>query len=131
MSTKKQSKFVAAVVKGLEKTEKDVAIEKAERFVEDATIDCETEISIIKTSKLPKLEGELKRAKINLQRAEDTFETVRFSIASNLESYVMNREHALDKIDEAKEVIKNIESQLADENAQLIVYTEILADLKA
>jgi len=127
----KTSKFVQAVVKGLNKTEKDVAIEKAQRFVEDAIIDCETEISLIKTSKLPKLEGELKRAKIKLTRAEENFETVRFSVASNLDAYIETRENALDSIDSCKLEIKTIGDAIADENTQLASYEAILADLNA
>jgi len=130
MSTK-TSKFVNLVVKGLNKTEKDVAIEKAQRFVEDAIIDCETEISLIKTSKLPKLEGELKRAKAKLVRAEENFETARFSVAINLDAYIQVRENALDSIDSCKQEIKSIEDAIAEENAQLKSYEEILADLNA
>ena len=131
MSTsKKVSKFVAANLKKLNKTEKEVQQEKIERFVEDAIIEAETQIAIIKTSTLPRLENELKRLEINLKREKDNFEDVRFSVANSFAEYVSKRERVLDEIDGINASIFYKKAGIGDARAELATLELILEDLK-
>lgn len=131
MSTsKKVSKFVAANLKKLNKTEKEVQQEKIERFVEDATIEAETQIAIIKTSTLPRLENELKRLEINWKREKDNFEDVRFSVANSFAEYVSKRERVLDEIDGINALISHKKEDIENAKAELATLELILEDLK-
>ena len=131
MSTsKKVSKFVAANLKKLNKTEKEVQQEKIERFVEDAIIEAETQIAIIKTSTLPILENELKRLEINLKREKDNFEEARFSVANSFTEYVSKRERVLDEIDGINALISHKKEDSENAKAELATLESILEDLK-
>lgn len=131
MSTsKKVSKFVAANLKKLNKTEKEVQQEKIERFVEDAIIEAETQIAIIKTSTLPRLENELKRLEINWKREKDNFEEARFSVANSFAEYVSKRERVLDEIDAVNTLISYKKEDIENAKAELATLESILEDLK-
>ena len=96
------NKFVAAVLKDLNKTEKDKKIESVEDFVAKAQIECETQIGLLTTSELPKLRLEEKKINNELNTAKKAFETARFSVARDFAEYVANRENAQDNIDDAE-----------------------------
>ena len=127
----KTLKFVTTVLKSMNKTEKDVQTEKVTAFVEDSTIECQQQISTLETSVLPGLRLKLKREQNNLDKANKNYETVKYSVAHSFSAYVSNREDALDRIDSVKNTIKQIETEIANEEAQLAMFSTILADLTA
>lgn len=123
--------FVAKVLASLNKTDAEKQQESVTEFMEDSIIDLNAQISNITTSDIPKLQSQLNRAQNNLAKAKKNFDAVRFSIATNLEVYIANREHALDQIDSANNVIANINEQIADKNAELESFQSILADFNS
>ena len=130
MSTKK-SKFVETVLKSLNKTEKESQLENITEFLENSQIECKQQIATLETSTIPSLNLKLQREQRNLEKAEKEYETARFSMASNFNSYVTNRELALDRIDTAKKVLASIQQELDAETKQLEGFKAILADLTA
>lgn len=129
MSKQVQNKFVAAVLKELNKSEQEKQLEAVQEFVESSVIECETQIALLKTAELPKAQQQLKKAQNQLAQAEKAFEKSRFSMATNFESYVANRESALDRIDEAKNAIAEAEQAIQNVQKRIAIFEEILADL--
>lgn len=127
---KKMSKFVAENLKKFNKTEAEQQQEKIERFVEDSIIEAETQIAIVKTSRIPHLQNELKRLEINLKRAHQNYEESRFATASSFSSYVEKRENALDLIESAESTIQVKKQQIQEAENELRSLESILGDLK-
>jgi hypothetical protein len=134
MSTKTtkqtENKFVTKVLANLNKTEKELQKENIERFVEDSIVEAETAIAMVKTSKIPGYQNELKRLEVQLQRAKDNFEIVRFSTNTSFASYVAQRESALDNIEEVENKIQSKLNDINDAEAELKTLESILADFK-
>lgn len=131
VTTTKGNKFVTTVLANLNKSEQQVQKEGVETFVEDATIECKTQIATLETSVLPKAKLDLQRAENSLDKAKKSFETVRFSTATNFEKYVQNRENAEDKIDAAQSVVNSVKEEITEAERQLAKYQDVLADLTA
>lgn len=133
MSTKTtktvQNKFVAAVLKELNKSEQDKQLESVQEFVENSVIECETQIALLKTAELPKAQQQLKKAQNQLVQAEKAFEKARFSMSSSFDSYVENREFALDRVDDAKQAVAEAEQVIKNVQTRIATFEEILADL--
>ncbi len=130
-TTTKGSKFVTTVLANLNKSEQQVQKESVETFVEDATIECKTQIATLETFVLPKAKLDLQRAENSLDKAKKAFEVVRFSTATDFEKYVENREKAEDKIDAAQSVVNSVKEEIAEAERQLVKYQDVLADLTA
>ena len=128
--SKPKSKFVSENLKKLNKSEKEVQEESIVRFVEDAIIEGETQISYIRTNRIPTLQHEVKRIEVSLERANKDYEEARFSTASNFTEYVSKREEALDRIDEIKHQLSSKKAEIAQAEAELSTLEAILEDLK-
>lgn len=128
-----QRKFVKVALETANKTEKDLLIESAIEFVENATIDIQSEITNIETSVLPKLKLELKRAENVLSKREKEFEVIRFSIPANktAQGLLDARYSKQVEIRRAKDNIQEIESRISEAEAQLNELKSVLEDLLA
>lgn len=132
MSTKKVTtgnKFVDANLAELNKTDQDKQIEMLQDFVETATIDCEVQLSLLKTGELPKAQQALKKANNELTKAQKAFAKAKTTPASNFDTYVANREAAADVVEEAQEEVANAEQSIVSIEKQIALYEEILTDL--
>jgi hypothetical protein len=130
-TTTKGTKFVTTVLANLNKTEKELQKESVESFVEDATIECNTQISHLETAVLPKAKLDLTRAENKLTKAKKAYDVVRFSTATNFEQYVQNREKAEDEIESAQNSVNSVKEEITEAERQLAKYQEVLADLTA
>jgi len=93
MKNEKVSKFVLQGVKDLEKTEKEIFIEKTEKFLTFARIEANKNINNIQSAISAKLALiSYKEQEIELQEAE--IEKVRFTKASNYVKYCRNLEES-------------------------------------
>lgn len=131
MAKVKETSFVKKVLAGLNKTEAQKQEEAVVAFVEDAIIDCQTQIAHLTTSLIPTKELEIVRLKKDLEKAEKNFEIARFSIASSFNGYITNRNDAQYIISEVKSRIASKESQLNQLNSELKAFEEVLADLQS
>jgi hypothetical protein len=82
MSNNKMS-FVSSVLATVGKTDKEVLKETITDRVEDFSLECESQISIIKTSTIPGLNTELKRAKRELTKSTKIVETTKLDLINN------------------------------------------------
>jgi hypothetical protein len=92
--------FVNRVLSSLNKTDAQKQQESVERFLENAVIDCQEQISL-READIQRKEVSIRRAQQNLANAEKDLENARFSIPAdgNFSSYV-------DGINKAKEVLE-------------------------
>ena len=123
------NKFITIVLGNLNKTEQDIQKEKVEIFVEDSIIECQQQIATLETSEIPHLKLKLQREEKNLEKAKKNYDNARFSIASNFDNYVINRNKAQIAIEEAESVLDAIKSNIHDREQELEGYKEILKDL--
>ena len=138
MSTKKATtpktvttvtnKFVKAVLAELNKTEQQKQQESVEEFVESAVIDCTTQIALQETSELPRAEMQVRKAERDLETAKKALVKARFSTSSNFDSYLSNREYALDQVEEAEMFLKSAKQAVSDVKAQIATLKDVLAD---
>ena len=126
----KTNNFVEKSLATLNKTEKELQRENIERFVEDATIEAETAIALVKTSKIPGYQNELKRLENELKRAKENFEKSRFSTNSSFAGYVAQRESNLDAIDTVEERIAAKKQDITNAESELKTLEAILADFQ-
>ena len=128
-----QGKFVQAVLVAAGKTPADLLIEQAIEFVENATIDIQSEITNVETSVLPKLKLDLKRAENTLAKKEKEFEIIRFSIPANktAQGLLDARFNKQLEINNAKESINEIKHRVEHAEIQLKELQAVLADLQA
>lgn len=133
MSTVKTNKLVSNVIKEANKSEKDLLQEKATAFVENAIIEAELQIAMNKTGTLPQKELELKRANIDLKKAEANLLSMRFSmpVNSSFVSYTENIYKAKEQISNCKLVVETIKESITDIKATITSFESILADLQA
>lgn len=127
--TTKLSNFTSRVLKDLNKTEKQIQEESVENFRLDAIIDTKMCISTLETATIPRLNNDLIRAQRNLETAEKDYEKTRFSTANNYNTYLSNRNSALGDIRGFTDDVSYVKSQIREEEKQLAMYKEILADL--
>ena len=127
--TTKLSNFTSRVLKDLNKTEKQLQEESVENFRLDAIIDTKMCISTLETATIPRLNNDLIRAQRNLETAENDYEKTRFSTANNYNTYLSNRNSALGDIRGFTDDVSYVKSQIREEEKQLAMYKEILADL--
>lgn len=127
--TTKLSNFTSRVLKDLNKTEKQLQEESVENFRLDAIIDTKMCISTLETATIPRLNNDLIRAQRNLETAEKEYEKARFSTANNYNTYLSNRNAALGDIRGFTDNVSYVKSQIREEEKQLAMYKEILADL--
>jgi hypothetical protein len=123
--------FIQKVLTGLNKTEAQKQEDTVKAFVEDSIIDCQSQIAHLKTSLIPSKELEIVRLKNDLAKAEKNYETARFSIASNFNNYIEKRNYANNAISEVESRIASKQSQLAQLNAELVAFEEVLTDLQS
>ena len=138
MSTKKATtpktvttvtnKFVKAVLAELNKTEAQKQQEAVEEFVETAVIDCVTQIGLQENSELPKAEMQVRKAERDLETAKKALVKARFSTNSSFDSYLSNREYALDQVEEAEMFLKSAKQAVSDVKAQIATLKDVLAD---
>lgn len=124
-----QNKFVAANLAELNKSEQEKQLEVIQEFVDNATIDCQEQLSLLKTGELPRAQQQLKKAQNQLSQAEKAFEKSRFSMSSSFDSYVANRESALDRVEDATQAVAEAEQTIKNVQARIATFEEILADL--
>ncbi len=130
-STVKISKFEKQAIEGLNKSEKDLKLEKVKDFVIDAIIETKSSISSLETSDLAKANHELEKANRELTKAESNYEKVKFEISLDFSTYFQNRKTALKKVEEAKSKIASIQANIATIELNISYFKEILADLEA
>ena len=138
MSTKKATtpktvttvtnKFVKAVLAELNKTEAQKQQEAVEEFVESSVIDCKTQIALQETSELPRAEMLVRKAENDLVKAKKALVKARFSTSSSFDSYLSNREYALDQVEEAEMFLKSAKQAVSDVKAQIATLKDVLAD---
>lgn len=128
-----QGKFVQAVLNAAGKTQTDLLVEQAIEFVENATIDIQSEITDVETSVLPKLKLNLKRAENVLVKKEKEFEVIRFSIPANktAQGLLDARYNKQVEINNTKDSINEIKSRIEHAEIQLTELKAVLADLQA
>lgn len=127
--TTKLSNFTSRVLKDLNKTEKQIQEESVENFRLDAIIDTKMCISTLETATIPRLNNDLIRAQRSLEIAEKDYEKAKFSTANNYNIYLSNRNAALGDIRGFTDNVSYVKSQIREEEKQLAMYKEILADL--
>lgn len=122
--------FVREALKDIEKSEKQLKVEALEDFAETAAIAAETQISLIERSNIPTLEHELKKARLELEKAQKAFEKSRFTAPSNnsFETYIERRNQAKEDVVRAESKIGSIESQIEKQQRILAEYKAVLAD---
>lgn len=127
------SKILEQTLAGINKTEVEVITEKVRNLIEDSIIECESQISHLKTSTVPSLENKLKRANKELEKANKNLETIKFNFANvtSFENYIGLRESAQDKVDYQTDLVSDIQIELKKTNTQISKFEEVLADLKA
>ncbi len=123
--------FKETVLKGLNKSEKELQEEQVDIFIEDSTIECEMQIALYKTSLIPTKEIELKREKAKLAKVKKELVNARFSVAYNFKDYVGG-------INSKKETILVHEIRVATDTAsikqlkaEMKEYENILKDLNS
>ena len=128
-----QGKFVQAVLVAAGKTQTDLLVEQAIEFVENATIDIQSEITNVETSVLPKLRLDLKRAETALAKKEKEFEVIRFSIPANktAQGLLDARYNKQFEINKCKESVTEIQYKIEQAEGQLSELKAVLADLQA
>lgn len=121
--------FEKKVKAELNKTEQEKQSEAIKEFVENSQIDCETQLALLKTSELPKAEQQLKKAELELQKAKKAFEKSRFTMTSDFESYVKQREEALDNVEYYESLVNDAKNAISNVSDRIATFEEILADL--
>lgn len=121
--------FVEKNLAELNKSEDVKQREAIQEFVDNATIEANTQITLIETSELPKLQQKLKKAQLAQTKAEKAFEKARFTMSYSFEAFVGTREQALDAIEKAKDSVDAVNEEISDANNKLAQFKEILADL--
>lgn len=125
-----KSNFTKKVLAELNKTEAQKQVEGVEEFRETSVIACQTQITLIESSEIPTLKMKLKAAENKLEKQQKAYEKSRFSTAHSFESYVQNRENALDGVEEVQAEIHCLNNQIEAANSKLNSFKEILTDLQ-
>lgn len=131
MKTEKLN-FVEKVLNESEKSEKEILREQLQDFVEDATLEINSQISHLETALIPSKKNDIKRHKREIENAEKAFEN-RFKFAlenRNVESYVENRNRLESQLLQAKEVGEKLELELKELQEEVKKFQEIVSDFK-
>jgi len=123
----KVSNFVTKVLASLNKDEKTRQQEQVEQFVKRAKLDCKQQISI-RENKLANLKLDLEIAQSKLEHAQQDFEQVRFSIASDFSSYISKRNEKEEVISNREKEISTLVSQSAVLQQEIEKLNEVLVD---
>lgn len=126
-----KTSFIEKALADLNKSDADLQREKLEMFVENSVIECETQIGLIKTSKIPTLQVELKRAENELKQANAAYDKVKYTMTSSFESYVSARNEATKKINKAEDKVASIKTDIQAAETLLESFVEILSDLNS
>lgn len=129
-TTKKVGTFVSKVLAGLNKTEAQVAQEKAERFVEDTIIDLDQQISNRRFD-IGRQESNLKTAEKDLNRAKEAVETAIYSVENSTERYLDKYNTAKRGVKSAEHLIASIKNNIAVIEAEIAELNILLERLKA
>ncbi len=125
-----KSKFISQATAELDKTEKDIAIENVQNFLAVATIDCETEITMLK-SDLSKAQVNLKKDTSVADRASEEYNKSKFEAASSFESYLRRREDRRVNAERATNSVAARKNEIKDIETKIAKFEAILADLKS
>jgi len=106
------NKFVAAVLKTVNKDEKQIQKEKIEQFAQEALIDAQLELANVETGDLQKAKLKLARNQNQVVKAKKAFEESRFRTDKNFESYLAFREQARKKVYEAEQEVSQTEAEI-------------------
>lgn len=120
--------FYDKVMKELNKTDQEQQQEDVKAWIENAVIECQTQIQLISTCEIPKKELELKKAKNEYDAAKKNLEKSRFTISSSFETYIHNKNKAQELVSNCMANCMSIKIQIMDLQAQLEAYEEVLAD---
>ena len=125
-----KSKFVTYNESLIDKTDKDVKIEKVIEFVEDAIPECELTIDTI-SSNIKTLNNKLVRAKRIVEKAIITRNNADFTINSNFSRYIEKINSAQSEVEYAESNVADIEEAINQERVNLIKYQKVLSNLTA
>jgi len=87
MTATTKNSFITVVLGKLNKSEKQIQQESVERFVEDATIDCEEQISAL-TAEIHRAKNNVTRLEKAVARAKEALNNTKYSTASNFAAWV-------------------------------------------
>jgi hypothetical protein len=130
MTKVKTSAFVTKVLAGFNKTDAQKQQENVERFLGDATIDCEEQIST-RDADIKRAEVAITRANTEVSRAEAGVETALYSVANNFADYLNFLNVARQRLHNAKQVLDAAERQKALLVAEREQLEEVLAVLQS
>lgn len=129
--------FVEESLKDYAKSEQETIREMVEEFAESGVIECETQITLIQTSEIPKLKQQLKQAEVKLARAEKNYQKIRFTAIQpgtknvlSFESFINARNLAKREVFNLETEVENIKNSIVATGAVLKDWEEVLSDLK-
>ena len=132
MAAAKKKSYQDEVLGRLNKDKETVQAEIVKDTVEDFTIECEAQISLIKASDIPSLTSKVTRAKRTVTKAKKALTESKYDISSgNFASFVGNINHAQAVVTSAENEVKRLSEQLAGKKAELKRMEELLATLKS
>ncbi len=106
---KKNYKFIKKVIAKVEKSEKDILIEKTEEFIEVAQIEIEMYISKIKNGEIRMEEATMKKAEKEKKKAKKKLEKLRYTMPADeyVETYIDNLQKAEREVERREDVVRN------------------------
>jgi hypothetical protein len=110
-SKNRNTPFHKTAIANVEKTEKDVALERVDDFLIDARADIGTQIAG-KQAQITKSKAEKEKASRTVKNVEKEFEGSKKTIASDLTQYMERWNKSLSCIDNAKENLGMVSSHL-------------------
>lgn len=125
----KTSKFVSEILKSAGKSDKEKLQEKAQDFVDNAVIDCTTQIAIVE-GEIKKAEGHVTKAKSTLANRQKNSEGSKYELASSFEAYVSTWNANLKAVADLKDEVQSAEAVVANLKAELAVFQDILKTLQ-
>lgn len=103
---------------------------KVESFRKKSIIECNTQITILQTSKLPMLNLSKEETNRNIEEAKECKEKAMYTIADSFEKYIANINMYSTKIADLEEELETIDEDIEFIESQIKMYEEIKAVLE-
>tara|TARA_R110000796_G_scaffold126793_5_gene241786 strand:+ start:1317 stop:1724 length:408 start_codon:yes stop_codon:yes gene_type:complete len=135
MSTKvKEVKldFAGQVLKVLNRDESEVLAEQVTDYVADYIIQCESQISNLKTGIVPSLNLKLTQAERDLVKRQQSLDNSFLNLREgNFEKYINEIANAEAGVTNVETIIAGIKANVSDSNAQIEKFKVLLKKLKS